>query len=103
VQKEWRATPCAVNTCTFLRTFTFGHVRQLDVVAAGLLTRLAAATPVLPDADRLVWVDIDDTVRQTCGYAKQGAGRGYTGVKGLNALLVVASTLAACRPPSRRR
>jgi Transposase DDE domain group 1 len=77
---------------TFLRTFTFGHVRQLDAVAAGLLTRLAAATPVLPDADRRVLVDIDDTVRQTYGYAKQGAGRGYTGVKGLNALLAVIST-----------
>src|SRR3954452_19892453 len=37
-------------------------------------------------------VDIDDTVRQTYGYAKQGAGRGYTGVKGLNALLAVLST-----------
>jgi len=34
-------------------------------------------------------VDIDDTVRRTYGYAKQGAGRGYTGVKGLNALLAV--------------
>src|SRR5688500_12340941 len=30
---------------TFLRVFTFGHVRQLDAVAAGLLARLAAATP----------------------------------------------------------
>src|SRR5829696_1697639 len=59
---------------TFLRLFTFGHVRQLDAVAAGLLARLAAATPVLPDADQLVLVDIDDTVRQTYGYAKQGAG-----------------------------
>jgi Transposase DDE domain group 1 len=77
---------------TFLRCFTFGHVRQLDAVAAGLLTRLAAATPVLPDADQLVFVDLDDTVRQTYGYAKQGAGRGYTGVKGLNALLAVVST-----------
>src|SRR4051795_6807342 len=77
---------------TFLRLFTFGHVRQLDAVAAGLLTRLATATPVLPDADQLVFVDIDDTVRQTYGYAKQGAGRGYTGVKGLNALLAVVST-----------
>ena len=37
-------------------------------------------------------VDIDDTVRATYGYAKQGAGRGYTGVKGLNALLAVVST-----------
>ena len=77
---------------TFLRVFTFGHVRQLDAVAAGLLARLAAATPALPDADQLVFVDIDDTVRQTYGYAKQGTGRGYTGIKGLNALLAVVST-----------
>src|SRR3954469_5572472 len=77
---------------TFLRCFTFGHVRQLDAVAAGLLARLAAATPVVPDVDQLVLVDIDDTVRQTYGYAKQGAGRGYTGIKGLNALLAVVST-----------
>ena len=68
---------------TFLRAFTFGHVRQLDAVAARLLARLAAATPLLPGADQLVFVDIDDTVRQTYGYAKQGAGCGYTGVKGL--------------------
>jgi len=76
----------------FLRAFRFGHVRQLDAVAARLLARLVAATPVLPDADQMVLVDIDDTVRQTYGYAKQGAGRGYTGVKGLNALLAVIST-----------
>lgn len=77
---------------TFLRVFTFGHVRQLDAIAAGLLTRLAVATPLLPGADQWLTVDIDDTVRQTYGYAKQGAGRGYTGVKGLNALLAVFST-----------
>jgi len=77
---------------TFLRLFTFGHVRQLDAVAAGLLARLTAATPVLPDAHQVTFVDIDDTVRQTYGYAKQGAGRGYTGIKGLNALLAVIST-----------
>jgi hypothetical protein len=29
----------------------------------------------------IAFVDIDDTVRATYGYAKQGAGRGYTGVK----------------------
>src|SRR5664280_1107332 len=60
---------------TFLRAFTFGHVRQLDAVA---------------------YVDIDDTVKATYGYAKQGAGYGYSGVKGLNALLAtVSSPLAA--------
>jgi hypothetical protein len=34
----------------------------------------------------MVWLDLDDSVIQTSGYAKQAAGRGYTGVKGLNAL-----------------
>src|SRR3954452_17974617 len=77
---------------TFLRCFTFGHVRQLEAAAAGLLVLLAAATPGVPDADKVVLVDIDGTVRQTYGYAKQGAGRGYTGIKGLNALLAVVST-----------
>src|SRR3954449_10689434 len=52
---------------SFLRLFRFGPVRQLDAVAAALLARLTRATPVLPDADRLVLVDIDDTLRQTYG------------------------------------
>jgi hypothetical protein len=68
---------------TFLRLLTFGHVRQLEAVAAGLLARLAAATPVLSEVGQVAFVDIDDTVRATYGYAKQGAGRGYTGVNGL--------------------
>jgi hypothetical protein len=77
---------------TFLRLFTFGHVRQLDAVAARLLARLAAATPILGGADRVAFVDLDDTVRETYGYAKQGTGRGYTGVNGLNALLATICT-----------
>ena len=76
---------------TFLRSFTFGHVRQLDAVARRLLIALSARAPLL-SAGEVVYVDVDDTVRQTYGYAKQGAGRGYTGVKGLNALLVTVST-----------
>ena len=80
---------------TFLRTFTFGHVRQLDAVASRLLVNLARQAPLLPGADQLAYIDVDDTVRQTYGYAKQGAGRGYTGVKGLNALLAVVSTEAS--------
>jgi len=77
---------------SFLRTFTFGHVRQLDAVASRLLINLAGQAPLLPGAAELAYVDIDDTLRQTYGYGKQGAGRGYTGVKGLNALLAVVST-----------
>jgi hypothetical protein len=67
---------------TFLRAFTFGHVRQMDAVASRLMISLAARAPLLSGTARLAYVDVDDTVRQTYGYAKQGAGRGYTGVTG---------------------
>jgi hypothetical protein len=77
---------------TFLRSFTFGHVRQLEKMAAQVLVNLAGHTPLLRDADQVCWVDIDDTVKQTYGYAKQGAGYGYTGIKGLNALIGTLST-----------
>src|SRR3954452_16420144 len=45
---------------TFLRSFTFGHVRQLDSVAAALLTALASSTPLLPGADQVTYLDLDD-------------------------------------------
>jgi hypothetical protein len=77
---------------SFLRAFTFGHVKQLDQVATTLLVNLAGHTPLLPDADQVCLVDVDDTVKQTYGYAKQGAGYGYTQVKGLNALIGTLST-----------
>ncbi len=77
---------------TFLRAFTFGHVRQLDAVSARLLPALTRWAPLLPGADQIAYLDIDDTVRETHGYAKQGAGRGYTGVNGLNVLLATLST-----------
>ena len=77
---------------TFLRSFTFGHVRQLDAVHSRLLINLARQAPLLAGAGELAFVDVDDTLKQTYGYAKQGAGRGYTGVKGLNALIATVST-----------
>ena len=77
---------------TFLRSFTFGHVRQLDAVHSRLLINLARHAPLLAGADERTFVDVDDTLKQTYGYAKQGAGRGYTGVKGLNALIATIST-----------
>ena len=52
------------------------------------------STPLLPDADQIAYLDVDDTIRATYGYAKQGAGYGYSGVKGLNALLAALSTPA---------
>lgn len=80
---------------TFLRAFTFGHVRQLDAAAARFLPRLAAAVPLLPGAGHVTYIDIDDSVRRTYGYAKQGAGYGYSGVKGLNFLLATLCTTQA--------
>jgi hypothetical protein len=79
---------------SFLRSFTFGHVRQLDAVASRFLTRLATTAPLVTttDAGERLMIDIDDTIIEVHGYAKQGSGYGYSGVRGLNALLAVVST-----------
>ena len=77
---------------TFLRSFTFGHVRQLDSVAAAFLTGLVGRSPLLAGADQVTFLDLDDTIRETHGYAKQGVGYGYNKIKGLNALIATAST-----------
>ncbi len=80
---------------SFLRAFTFGHVRQLDAVAARFLTNLAAQAPLMRtgvDPGGRVLVDVDDTIIEVHGYAKQGSGYGYSGVRGLNALLATATT-----------
>jgi hypothetical protein len=77
---------------SFLRAFTHGHVQQLQAVFRGFVPELAAHTPLLPGVSEVAYVDIDDTVRRTYGYAKQGAGIGYSKVKGLNALIATIST-----------
>jgi hypothetical protein len=102
------ARPYAPSTLgSFLRAFTFGHVRQLDAIATRFLVALAgltrlvggpasiAVTDAVRHADRgYVFLDVDDTIIEVHGYAKQGAGFGYSGVRGLNALL---ATLATAR------
>src|SRR5450759_4692938 len=77
---------------SFLRSFTFGHVRQLDAVSARFLSGLAATTPVVAGIDDQVMVDIDDTIIEVHGYGKQGSGYGYSGVRGLNAILATVTT-----------
>ena len=83
---------------SFLRSFAFGHVRQLDAVAARFLTGLAARTPVVAGVDDQVMVDIDDTIIEVHGYGKQGSGYGYSGVRGLNALIATLTTNQAAAP-----
>ena len=67
---------------TFLRSFTHGHVQQLDAAGASLLAGLADRFPALlagaRDGEGVTFVDVDDTVRQVHGYAKQAAAFGYT-------------------------
>lgn len=70
---------------TFLRAFTFGHVRQLDRVLAEAIKR-AWAAGAGPGAKRLV-IDIDSFLGEAKGRLKQGASRGYTGVRGYHPLL----------------
>jgi Transposase DDE domain group 1 len=80
---------------SFLRAFRFGHVRQLDAVAARLAARLAERAPVVAGIGECAIVDVDDTLIEVHGYAKQGAGFGYTKVRGLNALLATVTTATA--------
>jgi hypothetical protein len=70
---------------TFLRAFTFGHVRQLEAVAGEALRR-AWSLGASPGHVRLV-VDVDSTITEVVGKAKQGAAYGYTKVLGYHPLL----------------
>jgi hypothetical protein len=70
---------------TFLRAFTFGHVRQLDRVLGEALAR-AWAAGAGPGEGRLV-VDVDSFVGETFGPRKQGVGFGYTRVRGYHPIL----------------
>ena len=70
---------------TFLRSFSFGHVRQLDAVLAETLRR-AWSLGAGPGSDRLV-VDLDSTICEVCGKTKHGAGYGYTKKLGYHPLL----------------
>jgi hypothetical protein len=70
---------------TFLRSFTFGHVRQLDRVLAETLRR-AWQAGAGPGEERLV-IDLDSFVGEVHGYDKQGAAYGYTRERGYHPLL----------------
>jgi len=72
---------------SFLRAFSFGHVRQLDAVIAESLRR-AWALGTGPGTSRLV-VDIDSTICQVYGRAKSGAAYGYTKVLGYHPIVAV--------------
>ena len=70
---------------TFLRAFTFGHVRQLEAVIGRSLERAWAAGA--GPGDQPLVIDIDSTICEVAGHAKQGAGFGYTKVLGYHPML----------------
>jgi hypothetical protein len=70
---------------TFLRSFTFGHVRQLDRLAEQVLARAWAAGA--GPGDGPMTMDLDSTVCQVHGYHKQGAAYGYTHTLGYHPLV----------------
>ena len=75
---------------TFLRSFRWGHVRQLDRVSRELLARAwqAGAGP----GDGPLTIDLDSTICETYGLAKEGARHhGYTGKRGYHPLLAISA------------
>ena len=74
----------------FLRSFRWGHVRQLDRVSRELLARAWAAGA--GPGDGPLTIDLDSTICETYGLAKEGARHhGYTGARGYHPLLAVAA------------
>ena len=75
---------------TLLRSFRWGHVRQLDRVSRELLARAWAAGA--GPGDSPLTIDLDSTICETYGLAKEGARRhNYTGQRGYHPLLAIAA------------
>ena len=79
----WVPAPSTLGT--FLRAFTFGHVRQLDWLLGRSVER-AWQAGAGPGDDRLV-VDVDSFVGEVCGRLKRGASYGYTRLLGYHPIL----------------
>ena len=80
---------------SFLRSFTWGNVRQLEKVHRQFLAGLAGRAPLLPGRDVLAFVDIDSQQKRVFGYRKQGAAFGYTKISGKSLMVRGLNVLAA--------
>ena len=85
---------------TFLRSFTWGHVRQMDKALGETLRRVWSAGGG-PDGSP-VTVDVDSTICEVSANTKHGASYGYTGQLGYHPLVAVRSATAGDRsfPPA---
>jgi hypothetical protein len=80
---------------SFLRSFTWGNVLQLEKVSRLLLEDLARRAPLLPGKDTVAFLDIDSMQKRVYGHKKQGAAFGHTKIQGKSLLVRGLNTLAA--------
>jgi hypothetical protein len=80
---------------SFLRSFTWGNVLQLEKVSRLLLEDLARRAPLLPGKDTMAFLDIDSMQKRVYGHKKQGAAFGHTKIQGKSLLVRGLNTLAA--------
>ena len=80
---------------SFLRSFTWGNVCQLEKASRELLAALAREAPLLPGAETLAFIDIDSTQKRVYGHQKQGAAFGHTKIQGKSLLVRGLNALAA--------
>ncbi len=80
---------------SFLRSFTWGNVLQLEKVSRLLLADLARRAPLLPGKDVLAFIDIDSMQKRVYGHKKHGAAFGHTKIQGKSLLVRGLNTLAA--------
>jgi Transposase DDE domain group 1 len=80
---------------SFLRSFTWGNVLQLQKVHREFLAELARRVRLLPGADTLAFVDIDSQQKRVYGHAEQGAAFGFTKIQGKGLLVRGLNVLAA--------
>ena len=94
----WVMAPSTLGT--FLRSFTWGHVRQMDKALSEALRRVWSAGGG-PDREP-VTVDVDSTICEVSASTKHGASYGYTGMLGYHLLVAVRSETAGDRsfPPA---
>src|SRR5215468_5170529 len=80
---------------SFLRSFTWGNVRQLEAVGGEFLIELARRAPLLPGAQTLAFIDIDSTQKRVYGHQKEGAAFGHTKIQGKTVLIRGLNALVA--------
>jgi Transposase DDE domain group 1 len=80
---------------SFLRSFTWGNVLQLEKAGREFLVELGRRAPLLPGKGVLAFVDIDSMQKRVYGHKKQGAGFGHTKIQGKSLLIRGLNALAA--------